>query len=133
MIHHKRHSAPRKPSPDGYKSNAERHYAHVLELQRRANELQAWKHEAVTLVVIQPDAKTKRRYTPDFYVLENDGSVTFIEVKGGFIREDAQLKFERAAEAYPAFRFVMVQYVKGTLSTILEYNAIKPNEQRGLT
>lgn len=59
-------------------------------------------------------------YTPDFMVLENDGTVTVYEVKDwrsgskkyplkklkGFWREDARIKLKVAARLFPMLRFV---------------------------
>jgi hypothetical protein len=53
------------------------------------------------------------RYTPDFWVQEDDGTITFVECKG-FWREDAKVKIKVAAEMYPMFRFRAVRYSKKT-------------------
>jgi hypothetical protein len=52
------------------------------------------------------------RYTPDFFVVYPDG-LGFVEVKGGFIRDDARIKLQVAARMYPELRFTLAQYVKG--------------------
>lgn len=44
------------------------------------------------------------RYTPDFFVVADDGVLEFHECKG-FWREDAKVKIRVAAEKYPMFRF----------------------------
>lgn len=54
-------------------------------------------------------------YTPDFWVQFKDGSAMFIEVKGGFTRDDARVKFKVAAEKFRAFRFKMVQLKNGVV------------------
>lgn len=48
-------------------------------------------------------------YTPDFQVITKDGEIEFHEVKGGFIEDDAMVKFKVAAEQYPEFRWILVQ------------------------
>src|SRR5690348_11605707 len=58
-------------------NGTERTRAIELEAQKRDGMIREWRFEAVTLK-LAPDC----RYTPDFYVLNNDGSVTFEETKG---------------------------------------------------
>ena len=74
-----------------------------LEAKKRTGQIAAWYYERLTLKLADDT-----RYTPDFWVLENDGSITLEETKGGFIREDAHIKIKIAASLYP-FRFVMYQ------------------------
>jgi hypothetical protein len=50
-------------------------------------------------------------YTPDFLVVRGDG-LEIHEIKGGFEREDARVKWKAAAEAFPWFRFVVARYDK---------------------
>jgi hypothetical protein len=79
-----------------------------LEANYAANFLAHKPHffEAVTLKLAHDT-----RYTPDFMVMESDGTITFIECKG-FWREDAKVKIKVAAEMYPMFRFRAVRYSK---------------------
>jgi hypothetical protein len=65
-------------------------------------------YEAVTLKLA-----ADTRYTPDFMVMEDDGTITFVECKG-FWRDDAKVKIKVAAEMYPMFRFKAVSYSKKT-------------------
>ena len=54
-------------------------------------------------------------YTPDFLVIDRGLALpvlAFHEVKGGFIREDAWIKFKIAKELFPMFRFIAVQKTK---------------------
>jgi hypothetical protein len=51
-------------------------------------------------------------YTPDF-ATEKDGRITFHEVKGGFVRDDARVKFQAAVKQYPQFGWTWAQRVKG--------------------
>lgn len=74
-----------------------------LEAQRRAGKIVLWRYERVTLKLADDT-----RYTPDFYVLELDGSVSLIEVKG-FMRDDALVKLKVAATQFPEFRFYLRQ------------------------
>lgn len=58
-------------------------------------------------------------YTPDF-MLVMPGHFEFHEVKGGLIRDDAMVKFKAAADMFPFFRFVMMQYAKKQWNVIRE-------------
>jgi hypothetical protein len=44
------------------------------------------------------------RYTPDFMVIKNDGTIEFHEVKG-FMRPAARVKIKVAARMFPWFRW----------------------------
>lgn len=85
-------------------------YAMRLEAQKRAGKIVLWRYERVTLKLADDT-----RYTPDFYVLELDGSVSLTEVKG-FMRDDALVKLKVAASQFPEFRFYLWQ--QGTLKPI---------------
>lgn len=73
---------------------------------------------SVTLVVVEYSniiewdrRKTiRRRYTPDWLILDALGSPVFIEIKGAHIREDAEMKFHLARMSYPWFTFQCWQY-----------------------
>lgn len=80
-------------------NKTERAHAITLEAQRRDGRIRSWRYEAVTLK-LAPDC----RFTPDFVVVENDGSIRCDEVKG-FWRDDAKVKIRVAARLFPEFRF----------------------------
>jgi hypothetical protein len=73
--------------------------AQELETLKRAGEIKHWAYEAITLT-LAPDC----RYTPDFFVVENDRSVRFEETKMRWW-EDARIKIRLAAQLYPMFAF----------------------------
>ena len=52
----------------------------------------------------------KTHYTPDFFVVKNDGSVEVHEIKG-FMRDDAAVKLKVAAEIYPFFQFILIKKI----------------------
>jgi hypothetical protein len=84
-------------------NNTEREAAGMLDaLKARGDVLEYW-FERVTFKLADDC-----RYTPDFQVLRRDGTVEFVEIKGGFVREDARLKIKMAAESQP-FRFTVWQ------------------------
>jgi len=56
-------------------------------------------------------------FTPDFQTLDKDGIFSQIDTKGGYTREDAQLKIKLAARMLPMFRWVKVILLLATAST----------------
>lgn len=86
----------------------EARFALQLEAHRRNGEIDSYEFEGVTLK-IGDDC----RYTPDFFVVDNDGWIIFYETKGYF-RDDAKAKIRSAAKQYPYFRFVLVTEDKAT-------------------
>jgi hypothetical protein len=68
-------------------------------------------------------------YRPDFLVRDTHGRVRVVEVKGGYIREDALVKFKAAASRYCGIigeEWLMVQWVRkegGHFEVIQHYRA----------
>ena len=79
-------------------------YAGRLDAMKRAGKLILWKFEEIKLRMADGTF-----YTPDFFIMLPDGSVGFHETKG-FWRDDARAKIKIAAELYPMFFFVAVQW-----------------------
>lgn len=52
-------------------------------------------------------------YTPDFFGRWKNGVLQFWEIKGGYIYEDARVKFNVAAEQFPEFAFQLMQWKAG--------------------
>ena len=75
-----------------------------------------WRFEAITFKLADD-----LRYTPDFLVIGAPGYATiqFHEIKGGYIREDAIVKFKVARNLYPWFSWRMMQYKKGEWNEVL--------------
>lgn len=97
----------RKPAHTPGKMNkTEMKWAGRLELEQKLNCIKGYKFESVKLRLAAATF-----YTPDFLVIENDNSLTFHEVKGPFIREDAWVKFKMARQVYPEFRFKLFQLI----------------------
>lgn len=82
----------------------EARYAGRLEAMKRGGKLVCWKFEEIKLRMADGTF-----YTPDFFIMLPDGSVGFHETKG-FWRDDARAKIKIAAELYPMFFFVAVQW-----------------------
>lgn len=91
----------------GMMNKTEERYAQHLELRRRAGEIDRWGFELYKLRLAK-----NLHYTPDFMVIEADGTISLHEVKGRW-EEDARAKIKMAAEMFPWHRFVAVQWVKG--------------------
>jgi len=88
----------------GRMNKTEAEYAARLELLRRAGEIVDYKYESMKFRLAD-----KTWYTPDFVVIGKGMIVEIHEVKGGFIREDSEVKFKCAAEQFPWFDFQMHQ------------------------
>lgn len=93
----------------------EARYAMRLEAMRAAGELACWKFEAVKLRLAD-----KTFYTPDFLVIHLNGDIEFHETKG-FWRDDARVKIKVAAELFPMFSFVAVQWSSKTKNWAFEF------------
>lgn len=60
------------------------------------------------------------RFTVDFVYLWN-GEMRFVDVKGGFVREDSTIKIKTAARMFPMFKFVVAQKTKsGWTETVID-------------
>jgi len=59
-----------------------------------------WRFQCITFRLAKATT-----YTPDFYTIGDDGSVTIYEVKG-FWREKNRIKLKCAADAFPEYRFI---------------------------
>lgn len=94
MFHEKIKPKARTP---GAMNKTEQAYALILESKKQAGEIRGYKFEAITFK-LAPDT----RYTPDFYVLYHDHA-EFHEVKGGFVRDDAKVKFKIAVEMFQEY------------------------------
>ena len=78
-------------------------------------------HESITLKV----GAVRCRYTPDFCVVHKSGTITFIECKGAFVRDDARVKFQSAVLQYPEFTWIYAQKKQGTWTKTVYKNGIK--------
>lgn len=64
------------------------------------------------------------RFTPDFSHLDENGRMVFVDVKGGFTREDSFIKIKVAARLFCEYRFVIAKRCKA--SEPWEHIEIKP-------
>lgn len=96
----------RKPSHvRGQMNRTEARYAEILEAQRLLGEIKSWTFEEDTLA-IGPEMK----FTPDFRVELLSGDISYIDVKGAYIYEDATCKIKAAAALYPQYRFSQAKW-----------------------
>lgn len=108
-------SARKMPKAAKKRSAPEMHMEAILMFQFRSGEIRKYESESIKLSVGDPCCW----YRPDFSVHLNDGRLRFIEMKGGFIREDAMVKFRSAKKQYPYFEFEMWQLKDHELNRIL--------------
>lgn len=89
-----------------YRSAWEANYARYLEMKRLNGEIASWCHEPETFWF--PEVKSGvRTYLPDFLVTENDGSVSYHEVKG-WMDERSQKTIGQFREFYPQNRLIVI-------------------------
>lgn len=99
----------------------EKLWAWLLQEEKNKGLINDFYFEQVTLYLSDPQKGVKRvSFTPDFFVIMADGTVRIDEVKGGFIREDADMKFKIAASRFPWVWWRMVQYKKRGKTTGFE-------------
>jgi len=94
----------------------ERLFRDRLQYLMRAGNIKAFEYQPAPIILHK--IGRGRKYTPDFKVIDNNNDVVYYEVKGGFIREDAMLKFEWAAMLNPDAVFIMMQYKRRQWSLV---------------
>lgn len=92
---------------DGERMNKlEAMYAAHLEVLRRAGKIIFWRFESAKFRLAD-----RTWYTPDFYIMRQDGTLEIHETKG-FWEDDARVKIKVTAEQFPELVFVAVQWDK---------------------
>lgn len=89
------------PNRSRKKTQAESEYELILRLAHPDSKVL---YEAIKLRIAD-----RCHYCPDFVVVNPEGWLTFIEVKGPHIWEDSKIKFKAAREMYPWAKFEMHQ------------------------
>ena len=104
-----RHGAERPPH-QAYRSKTEQRYAWLLDGLLHDGQLTSWTYEAVKLRLGH-----RCWYTPDFLVVWKVAPwpPVLVEVKGGFVRDDARVKLMAAAHQYRLFRFQEARWHQG--------------------
>lgn len=93
---------PRLRLPPGQMNKLEKAYASELQKNVYAGQIEAFRFEPINLRLAP-----KTFYKPDFLVVTQH--IEFHEVKGHW-EDDARVKIKVAAEIYPWFRFIAVQF-----------------------
>ena len=89
----------------GQMNQTESAYADGLEVRKLAGEIIDWKFEAVTFKLA-----ADTRYTPDFDIWLANGTMEFVDCKGGGPMDDkSRVKVKVAADKFPQFIFVIEQ------------------------
>ena len=83
----------------------EKDYAYQLEMLMLSGQILRWYYEHLNFRLAR-----KTFYMPDFMVVKKE-QIEFHEVKG-FWRDDARVKIKVAAQMYPWFKWVAVQWKK---------------------
>ncbi len=91
----------RQPKNGPNKTEAE--YSKLLWNEMHAGNIQSFGFERIKLKLAD-----NTFYTPDFFVVAGDGSISIVEVKGHW-EDDARVKIKVAAEQYPWIQFVAVK------------------------
>ena len=89
--------------PDLRMNKTEAAYGDVLMTRMALGEILRFRFEEVVFVL-----GDRCRYTPDFEVVLEDGTVEYHEVKG-FWRDDARVKIKAAARKFNDRKFIAVQ------------------------
>jgi hypothetical protein len=99
-------------------NQTEREFSFMLEAKKRLAEIEWWAFEAIKLKLADG-----AWYTPDFMSWGTDDNygkvITFYEIKGGFIREAAMVRFKVARQRFRWADFQMWQKVDGRWTHIL--------------
>lgn len=101
----RRFARPRPKQTPGSMNKTEYAYGCLLKQRQMAGEIERFAFEAIKLRLAK-----RTFYTPDFMVICND-CIELHEVKG-FWEDDARVKIKVAAESFPEFKFVAVQFKK---------------------
>ena len=102
-----------------YRSKTEAIYAMLLRDQLLDGEIRRFEYEALTFTLAASDKGRGARFTPDFVCWLSSGVLELREIKGGFVRESARVRFLVAKRLYPEFSWRMIQRKNGTWNDIL--------------
>jgi len=96
---------PLQKKDPGLMNKLEKKYSEILDIWKMAGTITSYRYEAMKFRLAG-----KTFYTPDFIVTFPD-RIECHEVKGHW-EDDARVKIKVAAELFPEFAFVAVQYKK---------------------
>lgn len=95
-----------------FRSGWEANYARYLNWLVSIGEIQSWQYEADTFEFTRIKRGSKF-YTPDFKIVEKDGSVVYHEIKG-WMDAVSKTKLSRMAKYHPEIKLIVIdrdQYV----------------------
>jgi len=92
------------PTPEEALNKTERRYLDILR--------ERFPNRPIMIQSITLRVAHNTKYTPDF-AYSYGAALMFVEVKGGFVRDDAIVKLKTAANKFPQFTFIKAQYKKG--------------------
>jgi hypothetical protein len=114
------------------RSTWEANYARYLDFLLKAREIRSWEYEAETFE-FNGIKRGNRFYTPDFKVINRDGSIEYHEVKGWMDPRSAT-KLKRMAHFYPEIKIVIIDQkqmlsIRGTAGNLIPKweKGIKPS------
>lgn len=91
----------------GEMNRTESAYADLLALKVLNGEVDSWQFEAITFKLA-----ADCRYTPDFAIYHADGTLEFVDVKGGGPMDPkSRVKIKCAADKFPQFSFSIAQCI----------------------
>lgn len=88
-----------------FRSSWEANYARYQKFLVRHGEIKSWRYEPTEFEF--PVKRGTRFYKPDFEIIENDGSVSYHEIKGWMDKQSATA-LKRMAKYYPNVKIVLV-------------------------
>ena len=103
-----------------FRSKTEAAYNTILFYLKARGEIEGYEYEPKPPKILHSMGRG-RTYQPDFLVYYKGSCRVYVEIKGGYIREDAQLKFEWAASKYINEEFQMIQFKNGVWTLIRHY------------
>lgn len=106
-----------------FRSSWESNWARYLEWLRVHGEIQSWEFEPETFY-FEGIKRGTRFYTPDFRVVEKNGTVVYHEIKG-FMDDVSATKLKRMKKYHPQIKVIVVgkdEYngIKSTMKYIIK-------------
>ncbi len=89
-----------------FRSGWEANWARYLTFLQEKGEIIAWQYEPETFE-FEKIKKGNKYYTPDFRIINNDGSVVYHEVKG-YMTPQARTKLNRMRRYYPGVEVIVI-------------------------
>ena len=108
------------------RSRWEANFARYLKWMKERGEIKSWRYEPITFEF--PIKKGTRFYTPDFGVFNNDGTITYYEVKG-HMTQKARTALKRMAKYHPEIEIKIVD--QDFMRSLAKIRAMLPHWEEG--